>query len=309
VRYTSTGGQRYDLWRVALLELRANPLGGVGEGSYEFDYYRLRRSDRNLNDPHGLLFQIGAELGLGGLLLFVLIPIGLLGSLRRWWRLAPLAARRGACALTAAGATCLGQSLVDWMWRIPGLTALGLLCPAVAVALLARAASARSSLDTSREGSLAGVRSRPSRSTSRRPPWGRIAAGAGLLGATALVLGLYLSDVYVRHARDELGRSPAAQLADARTASTLDPWAVDPHYLEASALESMGNRSAARAQLEEGLRLEPQSLVPLGLLGDFEARGGDYTAARSYYRQALARDPLDTGLQQLARTGGRPSSS
>jgi tetratricopeptide (TPR) repeat protein len=123
-----------------------------------------------------------------------------------------------------------------------------------------------------------------------------------------LVLGLYLSDVYVRHARDELGRSPAAQLADARTAAALDPWAVDPHYLEASALESMGKRGAARAQLEEGLRLEPESLVPLGLLGDFEARGGDYAAARAYYRRALARDPLDAGLQQLARTGGRPSS-
>src|SRR6202042_1787596 len=33
-RYTSTGGQRYDLWRVALLELQANPVGGVGEGAY-----------------------------------------------------------------------------------------------------------------------------------------------------------------------------------------------------------------------------------------------------------------------------------
>jgi O-Antigen ligase len=309
VRYTSTGGQRYDLWRVALLELRAKPVGGVGEGSYEFGYYRLRRSDRNLNDPHGLLFQIGSELGLVGLLLFALIPIGLLGSLRRWWRRAPLAARRSACALAAAGATFLGQSLVDWMWHIPGLTALGLLCPAVAVALLARSASAQSSLDTGEDVGHTDVGAAASRSASRRPPWGRIAAAAGLLAAVVLVLGLYLSDVYVRHARDELGRSPATQLADARTASALDPWAVDPHYLEASALESMGNRSAARVQLEEGLRLEPQSLVPLGLLGDFEARGGDYAAARSYYRQALARDPLDAGLQQLARTGGRPSSS
>jgi Flp pilus assembly protein TadD len=130
-----------------------------------------------------------------------------------------------------------------------------------------------------------------------------------LLGAVALVLSLYLSNVYVRRAEDEKGHSETAQLADARKASTLDPWAVDPHYLEASALETMGNRRAARAQLEQARRLEPESLVPLGLLGDFEARGGNFRAARSYYREALARDPLDTGLQQLALTGGRPSGS
>ena len=313
-RYTSTGGQRYDLWRVALLELRANPLGGVGEGSYEFGYYRLRRSDRNLDDPHGLLFQIGAELGAVGLLLFFLIPLGLMGSLRRWWRPASVAARRGACGLIAAGATFLGQSLVDWMWHIPGLAALGLLCPAVAVALLARSASGASAaetpLTTDGMGGAGYGRVVPAGSPSAHGlPWGRVAAGVGLSAAVVLVLGLYLSDVYVRRARDELGHSPAAQLADARTATALDPWAVDPHYLQASALETMGRRSAARAQLEEGLRLEPESLVPLGLLGDFEARGGDYSAARAYYGRARARDPLDTGLQQLARTGGAPSSS
>jgi O-Antigen ligase len=351
VRYTSTGGQRYDLWRVALQELRANPVAGVGEGSYEFGYYRMRRTDRNLDDPHGLLFQVGAELGVVGLVLFAMIPLGLLASLRRWWSLASLQARRSACGLTVAGATFLGQSLVDWMWRIPGLTALGLLCPAVAVALLARSASAGGAAEGSvglsshggnqngrsaeaphpeaphpeaphpeaphpeaphpeaphRDGSSVGAGS----ATRRRSglPWGRAAAGVVLLGALALVLGLYLSNVYVRRAEDEKGLSPTVQLADARTASTLDPWAVEPHYLEASALETMGRRPAARAQLEQARELEPESLVPFGLLGDFEARGGHFRAARAYYREALARDPLDTGLQQLALTGGRPSGS
>jgi hypothetical protein len=316
VRYTSAGGQRYDLWRVALIELRKNPLGGVGEGSYEFGYYQMRRSDRNLDDPHGLLFQIGAELGLVGLLLFAMVPLGLLASLRRWWGLASLQARRSACGLMAAGVTFLGQSLVDWMWRIPGLTALGLLCLAVAVALLARSAAAasageRSSVATRHDNGRqnGGTVTAAATSRRRRLLLGRAAAGVVLLGAVALVLSLYLSNVYVRRAEDEKGHSQTAQLEDARTASTLDPWAVDPHYLEASALETMGNRRAARAQLEQARHLEPQSLVPLGLLGDFEARGGNFRVARRYYREALARDPLDTGLRQLALTGGHPSSS
>ncbi len=314
-RYASAGGQRYDLWRVAALELRAHPVGGAGEGSYEFGYYRLRRTDRNLNDPHGLLFQISSELGAVGLLLFAAIIVGLVGSMRRWWRRAALDARRSACGLGAAGATFIGQSLVDWMWRIPGLTALGVLCLGVAAALLAgsaRATSAARAPEPVRRPSRSGAPGRFSQGSLARIAgrgWGRAGAAAGLLLALALVLCLYLSDFYVRRARDELGHSPAAQLADARTAASLDPWWVEPHYLEASALESMGNRSAAKAQLQDAQRLIPGSLVPLGLLGDFEARGGRFEQARVYYQRALALDPLDSGLQLLVRTGGRPSSS
>ena len=295
-RYTSAGGQRNDLWRVALLELRAHPVGGVGEGSYQFDYYLKRRTDRNLDDPHGLLFQLGAELGVAGLALFGLIILGFIGSLRRWWRVAPVEVRRSAGGLSAAGATFIGQSLVDWMWRIPGLTALGLLCLAVAAALVARSGSQQPARASGLWGKAA-------------PPWGRAGAALVLGAAVALVLSLYLSDFYVRRARDEAGHSPAAQLADARAAANLDPWSSDPHYLEAAALESMGERAQAERQLEDSRRLEPTSSVPFGLLGDFEARGHDFAKARGYYRQALALDPLDVGLQQLALSGGRPPSS
>jgi hypothetical protein len=322
-RYTSTEGQRYDLWRVALDEFRAHPLQGVGEGSYQFDYYRQRRSTRNLDDPHGLLFQLGSELGGVGLLLFALIPLGLLGSLVRWWGSASLAVRREACGLMAAGVTFIGQSLVDWMWRIPGLAALGMLCLGVAAALLARAHGGGGSHGGSRDrskpilaNSLAerapapagSAGSPPTRAPVRRALWRPVGALV-LLAGVLLTLGLYLSDFYIRRARDELGHSPQAQLADARAAAGVDPWSTDAHYLEASALESMGKRPAALAQLLDAQRLEPASQVPLGLLGDFQARGGDWGAARAYYRRALALNPLDTGLQQLARSGGRPAGS
>jgi O-Antigen ligase len=315
-RYTSAGGQRYDLWRVGLNELRANPVAGVGEGNYQFDYYRQRHSNRNLDDPHGVLFQIGGELGLIGLALFLLVGVGLLGSLRRWWRLAPLRERRTACGLMAAGATFIGQSLVDWMWRIPGLTALGMLCLAVAAALLARSAqeaSASSASSASASPSASSASSASASASEPRPrvprlPLGRLAAGTVLLGAVALTLSLYLSDFYIRRARAEIGHSPQAQLAAARSAARLDPWSTDPHYLEASAFESMGDRADAGAQLREAQRMEPANQVPLGLLGDFQARGGHYLSARVYYRRALALNPLDVGLRQLARDGGRPES-
>jgi predicted TPR repeat methyltransferase len=65
----------------------------------------------------------------------------------------------------------------------------------------------------------------------------------------------------------------------------------------------MGDRPSAYRQLLDALALEPDNFATLGLLGDFEARGHDFAAARVYYRRALALDPLDTGLQQLARIG------
>ncbi|HST55734.1 MAG TPA: O-antigen ligase family protein [Solirubrobacteraceae bacterium] len=314
-RYSSTGGQRYDLWRVALNELRAHPLGGVGEGSYSFSYYRLRHTNRNLDDPHGLLFQLGAEQGVVGLLLLTAMLVGLAGSLRRWWRAAPLQVRRSVCGLSAAGATFLGQSLVDWMWRIPGLTALGLMCLAVAAALLARSAAEGGASVQGRTTSVspralrrAFGHGRPAAS-ARVGVAGRIVLAAPLLAAAALILSLYLSDAYIRSARAQIGRSPTAQLAAARTAAGLDPWAVDAHFLQASALETLGRRAQARRQLQDARRLEPANQVPLGLLGDFEARGGDFAAARAYYARALALDPLDVGLRQLALSGGKPSGS
>jgi tetratricopeptide (TPR) repeat protein len=118
------------------------------------------------------------------------------------------------------------------------------------------------------------------------------------------MLGLFLSDAYIQRARTVI-YTPAQELSAARKAATFDPWSVTPLYLEASALESMGDRPAAYKQLRNALSLEPHNVATLGVLGDFEARGGNLAAARRYYSQALAVDPLDTGLRQLARIGER----
>jgi tetratricopeptide (TPR) repeat protein len=184
--------------------------------------------------------------------------------------------------------------MVDWMWLIPGLTAIGLFLLAVAAA------------QASAVGGGGGVERvaahEPTRARWRRASVGRLAAGAALLAAIIGVLALFLSDAYIQRART-LINNPPAELSAARTASQFDPWAVDPHYLQASAYETMGNRGSAYRQLHDALSLEPGNFATLGLLGDFEARGRNFAAARMYYRRALALDPLDTGLRQLARIG------
>ena len=92
------------------------------------------------------------------------------------------------------------------------------------------------------------------------PIWARIATGVPpLLGAVVVVL-LFLSDDYTSRARGDATTAPTHELSAARTAATLDPLAVTPLYLEASALESMGRRRQARQKLGDALELEPPEL-------------------------------------------------
>lgn len=287
-RLTNAGGQRYDLWRVALLEAKRDPVGGAGRDNYQYVYYRERDTDRNLDTAHGILFELLSELGVVGALLFVAFVVGLAGMIAAGWRRTPPEDRRLAAGLAAAGAVLLGQSLVDWIWRIPGLTSLGLFALASAAALVSRST----------------VRA------ERRAPIAlpvRAVAGVGLAILGVALCSLYVSDRYLRRAR--AATTAQERLAAARDAHRFNPFDVHALYLEASALETTGDRAGARRELQHALDREPGNAATLGLLGDLDARAGDFAAARVYYRRALAFNPKDVGLQQLARTGGRPPAA
>ena len=57
-RFTGAGGYRHDLWRVALDDVRREPLLGVGAGSYGLSYYQQRRQVENVRQPHSLPLQV-----------------------------------------------------------------------------------------------------------------------------------------------------------------------------------------------------------------------------------------------------------
>jgi O-antigen ligase/polysaccharide polymerase Wzy-like membrane protein len=280
-RLTSTGGQRYDLWRIATDEFADHPLLGVGGGSYAVGYYQHRRTDRNLDDPHSLLFKILDEGGAVGLGLAVAFLVGVFGTLASRWRRLTGDTRRLVSAVSAAAVVVLGQSLVDWMYLLPGVMGLAVFLLALAVA---RA-----------------VDDPTGPAPKRLPVWLRAGSGAALAVSAVLVLLLYLSDVYVSQARGQVGHSPLQVLDDARTASDIDPFSVTPLYLEAGALESLGRPAQARNALTHALDLEPRNFATLGLIGDLELRQRDPQAARMFYRRALQLNPRDEGLQRLAR--------
>jgi tetratricopeptide (TPR) repeat protein len=185
----------------------------------------------------------------------------------------------------------LGQSLTDWLWLIPTITGLGLM----ALALAAAPADAE----------VVEARPRPAASSAARARVARFAPAALFAAAAVSVALLFLSDLYVREARSQQGRSAEQQLSAAQTAEDLNPVSVTPLYLQASALESMGDRDAARDTLKEALAQEPDNFVTLALLGDLEVRAGELEDAGDYYRRASKLNPLDVGLQKLAETGQR----
>jgi O-antigen ligase len=276
-RYGTVGGPRYDIWRVALDQFEEAPLAGAGEGSFRFAYYRERRTDRNLADAHSLPLRLLAETGLIGAGLFALWLLAVAVAIAGRARLAAPGERVAMAGLAAAGAVVIAQSGVDWLWLIPALFGL---------AVLALGLAARGEDDA---GPL------PERLPSR------LLLGLALVAAILSVGTLFLAGVYVRRARQQAPASPQASLASARTAASLDPVSVTPLYLQAAALESEGDRDAARAKLLDALDLEQDNFVTLGLLGDLEVRAGNAAVARRYYRRALALNPLDTGLQKLSR--------
>ena len=286
-RLGSVGGQRYDLWRVSWKEFESAPVGGVGEGNYAFDYYEQRRTDRNLEDPHSLPFRLLAETGIVGLLLFAGVIVALGVGITRSARSSPPNDRRIIAGLAAGGAVVIGQSLTDWLWLIPTVTGLGLLALALAAVPRGRAEDKPDPLQWPWFGQRVRLITR--------------FGIAGLLAAAAVsVVFLFLSDLYVREARDDQGKSAADQLSAARTAADLNPVSVIPLYLQASALEAEGERSHARDVLQDALSKEPNNFVTLTLLGDLQVRDGEFDDAAAYYKKASDLNPRDTGLAQLA---------
>jgi hypothetical protein len=306
-RLLSTGGERYDLWRVAFVQVAAEPVTGVGEGSYSFDYYEERQSDRNLDNPHSLPLRLLAELGIVGLGLFTTFLAALGVALVRgvrWERLKSWApqgqlvhTRHAIGGLAAGGAVVVGQSLVDWMWFVPGVMGIGLF----ALALAAGIASPHPEPAPLRARSLPGG--------LRRAPATALAGlrqglpAAGLLVAAIAVATVLVSDHLLREART--APSPSRTLAAAEAAERVAPWNVTARWLQAGALEQLGEPEAARAELASAVALEPRNFASLGLLADLETRAGNDLRAMELYRDALALNPKDRGLRELAGAAER----
>lgn len=117
-RLASVNSSRYEYWRVGVLAFGEDPLKGVGAGGYRVVWRMERRSNEGVKEVHSVVLEMGAELGVPGLLLFGLFIGGVATAGRRALRDgAPIAA--GACA---ACSVWLMHAIIDWDLQLPAVT-------------------------------------------------------------------------------------------------------------------------------------------------------------------------------------------
>ena len=120
---TGLGSQRYDLWRVSLIEFRDQPIAGIGSDNFAAPYLRLRRTVEEPLYPHGLPFRLAAGTGSVGILLFLGWLAAALSAFRGAARSRSRDAQALACSAFALTLYWLIQGSVDWFWEIPALGA------------------------------------------------------------------------------------------------------------------------------------------------------------------------------------------
>lgn len=114
---------RYDVWRVALDEFKAAPIGGVGVDNFAVDYLRSRRTSQEPIHQHSLELRVLAQTGLVGATLFAGFLVAALLAAARSLRCRDRASARVAAACVAASAYWLIHGTVDWFWEVPALGA------------------------------------------------------------------------------------------------------------------------------------------------------------------------------------------
>jgi hypothetical protein len=239
------GSNRPDMWRVAWRVLREHPVGGVGAGSFERPYLRLRRAEVAPRFAHSVPAEAAATLGVPGLLLVLGAVAALLAGALARIRHAPEAAW-----LAAAGCAIVAHGLVDWTTELP-------IVAAVAVVAL-------------------GAVHEPGPPPATRP-WrvrGRLVA-AGLVAATLIMLPVAVSATLAQRRQSDTTVDVDARLDRLELAARLSP--LDPRPLESRALLALvhGRTDTARRSAAEALARDPDGWLALWLGGvlDVDGRG------------------------------------
>lgn len=291
-RLLSGAGNRYDYWRIAWQVWREHPVIGVGAGNYPRSYYQQRATTEDIEQPHSIELQALSELGLLGALLLAAFIGGICWGISRMRAAAAHSTLSRALMVGGVGAVgaWLGQTSVDWMHLLPGLTAIAMVAVAVMV-------SPRSPLTTA-----ATSRPRFGEALASKPAL-RLWTAAVLLilvvaGASLTRQGL--ADIYRTRAQQELDSHPAAAITDADRSLDFDPDAVETYYLKASAFARFDQSVAAQVALGQALEHEPDNFVTWSLLGDIALRERRMGAAKRDYSRAHKLNPRNITLRALA---------
>ena len=280
---SAAGGGRYQFWSAAVAEFQAYPVAGGGAGSYEVWWAANPEFPYFVRNAHSLYLETLAELGPGGLaLLLGALGYGLLTALRR------LRGRTGAERVTVAAlaATLLAWAFaaaIDWMWEMPLVTGVAILC----LGLMTGPAAAP------RAWASAPVEQATARARRGRRSFN---VGVAVIAAAWLVIcaqgALLLSHLRLEDSRSAAARGDFDAAAHAaRGARTLQPWAGTPYRQLALIEEDRGNPDGARRFIEAAIEREPGNFELWQIAARIETAAGNTEAAQRRLERSISLNP------------------
>ncbi|MGZ4198642.1 MAG: O-antigen ligase family protein [Thermoleophilia bacterium] len=283
---------RIPMVREGLKGFPHHPLAGTGAGTFRFTNYLYRPNGSFVvKHAHNQWINVLSELGLVGLVLFVVALGGLLvAALRPVGRAARDADRGLLAALQAVSIAFVAHMTIDWDWDMAAAGVAFLLLTGVAaayvrgrrVSLAVDTPSARHAAHGAREGLRFGIASRV------------LATGVLALVAASFLLP-YLSGRSLSQAIVQAGDNhTTTAIAQAHRAHRLDPLAVDPLFTLALVEQQEGRASEALGTLQRAVRLQPQNYSAYYELGLMQLNVlGRRAEAAASFRRALSLNPYD----------------
>jgi O-Antigen ligase len=277
------GSNRYDLWRVALLDFERAPVVGIGADNYARSYIAERRYLEEPLYPHSLPLRLLSQTGIVGTLLFTGFLACMLAAAWQAMRRATGFFRGVAVAALALTAYWLLHGAVDWFWEIPALAA-----PALAALAFA-------------------VRVAP---VVGGPP-GRllkIGAVAAALVAVATALPAYLAARNVTDAAEQWPSDPQLAFDRLELARKLNPLSDEPDVITAIIAQRLHDPSRERTAWSRALERNPDNWYALLKLSLLDLSAGKREAALRRVAAARQINPLEPIIVLVQRRirAGRP---
>jgi hypothetical protein len=281
------GSNRYDFWRVGLVEFKKHAFGGIGTDNFLVPYLQLGRSTEQPIYPHSLLIDLLSETGLVGTAFFLAFLVLTVVVVLRM----PSGRERDlACLLVVGASVWLVHGLVDWLWEMPALGVLGM-------ALL---------------GTACGLGLRQRRSARRGSRVARVALPvAGLVTAVILAASLtlpWLADRDVRLAESVWVRSPSTAFALLQHAHTLNPLDDQADVVAGAVASRLHRYGLMRIEFQQAVERSPEDWYANLELGIAASLTGKRGLAGSSLRRAAhlnPRDPIPRSVLLTFDTGRR----
>ncbi|HEX5989496.1 MAG TPA: O-antigen ligase family protein [Solirubrobacterales bacterium] len=281
-----SSANRDEFWRVAVDAFEEKPVLGQGAGTYRFSWDELRDVKVPVLDAHSLYLEAFAELGVVG----GLVVLGLVGTLL-WtgfaaWRGAVGGRRELHAVLFAACLAFAVGAAIDWFWEIAAAGAIFFLAAGALVA--------------ARCGQLARAHAETDGQGQERRRFGLTVAGLALAWIVALALvGPLLVDreIDASNAAAADGNLPSA-IDHAETARSIEPWAATPYLQLGLLAETQGDYATAADRLGQAIDREEDNWQLYYLRARVEGKAGDEAAARSDLEEAQRLNPQEQCLQE-----------